>query len=178
MSCTTCGQNKCGCQDTPLTTIPQFQCPDNQCPEPSPCDEYYDVACSYYADAGIPDFSIPIGASLQSILQRLILAATGNLNAVTGTCQASFNIFNVNKTTTSITVGWDASLTADATTLYQVEYKAVGAVTWNMFPTIAYDAQRQLTITGLITGTDYLVRVNTICGLSNSYSVTLQIKTN
>lgn len=175
MACTTCNKNKCGCKDTPLTTIPTYSCPpDADCPTPSPCDEYYDTACSYYNDAGINDLNIEEGASLQSIIQRLVLVATGNLSAVTGACQATFNIFPVTKTSTTITVAWAQSSTA---TEYQVQYKLPAAVSWTVFPTQPSTDPTQLVITGLTANTEYLVRVSCICGLSNSYSVTLIIKT-
>jgi hypothetical protein len=175
MSCEKCGKSKCGCQDVPLTTIPQFQCPpDADCPTPSPCDEYYDTACSYYAQAGIPALNIQPGDSLQSIIQRLVLAVTGNITCVTGACQATYNIYPVAITSTSITLAWAPSATA---TDYQVEYQPVGAVSWTMFPVQPSTDPTQVVITSLTANTDYLVRVNSICGLSNCYSVTLQIKT-
>jgi hypothetical protein len=178
MSCNTCGKPKCGCADAPLTTIPQFTCPPNKsCPTPPPCGEYIDSACVYYNDAGIVDLNIQEGASLQSIIQRLVLAATGNISCVTGACQATFNVYPVNITTTTITVGWAQSLTAAPGTTYQVQYKTIPALSWNVFPAQPYTDPTQLVITGLTTGIDYLVRVVTDCGGSSCNSVTLQIKT-
>lgn len=178
MACNSCGKPKCGCKDTPLTTIPQYECPPNvDCPTPSPCAEYYDTACVYYNDAGITDLNIEEGASLQSIIQRLVLAATGNISCVTGSCQSTFNVYPANITATTITVAWAPSFTATTGTTYQVEYKTLAALTWTMFPAQPYTDPTQLVISGLTSGTDYLVRVLTDCGGSSCYSVTLQIKT-
>lgn len=179
MACNTCKQPKCGCADSPLTTIPQYQCPPNaDCPVPSPCGEYFDSACVYYNSAGITDLNIEEGASLQSIIQRLVLVATGNISCVTGSCQATFNIFPVTKTSTTITIAWAPSNTATVGTTYQVSYKTIPALSWNVFPAQPYTDPTQLVITSLTADTDYLVRVLTDCGGSSCYSVTLQIKTN
>lgn len=172
MACSTCNKSKCGCKDTALTSIPQYQCPpDLDCPVPSPCDEYYDSRCVLYNGAEITDLNIQDGASLQSIIQRLVLAVTGNISCVTGACQATFNLFPASITATTITMSWEPSATA---TDYQLEYKTVPAVSWNIFP---IQTTTTGVISGLTAGTEYLVRVNSLCGGPNCYSVTLKITT-
>jgi hypothetical protein len=181
MACSKCNnQNtKCGCQDAPYTTMPSYSCPpDSQCPVPNPCSEYVDTRCTYYNGAGIWEMGIEDGRSLQSIIQQLILrtGATPDAADPCSTCQATWNLFPVVTTSTSITIAWEASATANT---YQVEYQTVPVNpctlgTWTLLP-----SQTALTanITSLTANTEYLIRVNALCDTGSAYSVIIKVST-
>jgi len=176
MSCSQTNKG-CGCEDKALRTIPTYPCPpDANCPNPSTCDEYYDVACVNFTGAGILELGITPGMSLREYYQRLAIA-TVNPTCIDplSACQASTDLYVVSKTDTTILIAWAPSATA---VTYQVEYKEESSGTWILFPAQSAANPTQLMISGLITGTTYTIRVNSTCGVGNCYSATIIVKTN
>lgn len=179
--CSKCnsGNNKCGCTDSPYTTVKTYTCPpDEQCPTPTPCSEYVDTACVIYNNAGIVELGISDGTSLQEILQKLaIILDDLGLPACadpTSACQATFNVYPTDVSSTSITLSWSPNPTA---VTYVVEYKTAAAVIWNVLPAQPAANPTQILINNLTANTEYYVRVLSTCALGNCYSATISITT-
>jgi len=187
-TCTSCGGNTCskcgtsygtalcGCKDTPLTTIPTFECPPGVCPVPPVCDEIFSANCVTYQGASIVDLPVYQGMSVEAITQMLILYLT-NPAAVTGVCKSTFNVFPTEVGTTYITLGWDASPTANR---YQVQYKLASSGVYLALPEQTTQVAH---IPSLLANTNYNVRIKTICSAPlapevSTFSVVLNIKTN
>lgn len=183
MACSKCqntSTSNCGCKDTAYTTVKTYSCPpDQQCPVPTPCSEYVDARCTYYNGAGILELGLDEGRSLQSIIQQLTiltLGVTPDAGDPCSGCQATWNLFPVSATSTSLTIAWEASPTANT---YQVEYQELPADpcvlgTWTLLPT---QTTLTATISSLTPSTTYLIRVNTACDASSGYSVTIKVPT-
>jgi hypothetical protein len=91
-------------------------------------------------------------------------------------CLSTSHIYSTSVTTTTITVTWNAVVTASS---YQVEYQVKPAYpdplgSWTQ---LTEQTTPGATITGLTTGTAYLIRVNCICDTGNCYSVTIEVPT-
>jgi len=179
MSCKKCGSNKdkCGCRDQALTTPVLPPCDPNApvCPVKEPCPEIFDSKCITYQGDPIADYGINPGDRLEEIIQKLLLLTAGTGCVLeSNTCQSILNLHTLAKTTTTITIAWDASPNA---TSYTTEYKlaSAGSFTLNtsVIPPVVQD-----TIGGLIPDTDYHIRVNTICSVGNCYSLTILVRTN
>lgn len=170
-----CGHSgSCGCQDKAFTTIPSYSCPpDENCPNPEPCSEFYDSSCIQYTGPEIVDVPILTGERLSSIVQKLVILSTNPGCISGGTCASVTTLAITNVTNTSISAGWGL---VTGTVNYQIEYKLASSGTWILGtllgPTINFD-----TITGLIPEETYHIRVNAICTVGNCYSVTLLVKT-
>jgi len=166
----------CGCEDSALRTIPVYPCPpDGNCPNPSTCDEYIDISCVIFP-YGLSQIRVPPGMSLMEFLQRSAIQSVDPSCIDQGSaCQSSTYIYPINKTTTTILLGWYPSATAVS---YQVEYKEESSGTWILFPVQSAANPTQLMISGLITGTTYNIRVNATCGVGNCYSAIITVKTN
>lgn len=182
MACTKCqntSTSNCGCKDSAYTTAKTYSCPpDQQCPVPNPCPEYVDTRCTYYNGAGIWEMGIEDGRSLQSIIQQLIIRTGADPECADpcSTCQATWNVFPVSATSTTLTIAWEASATANN---YQVEYQMVpvnpcSLGTWTLLP---LQTSLTATISNLAPGASYLVRVNSVCDSGNCYSVTIKVVT-
>jgi hypothetical protein len=118
------------------------------------------------------------GRSLQSIIQQLIIR-TGDTPACAdpcSTCQATWNLFPVSTSSTTITIAWEASATA---TSYQVEYQPVPVdpCTLGSWTLLVSQTTLTATIGSLTPNTAYLIRVNAICALGNCYSITIKVST-
>jgi len=181
MSCTSCGSTNtsCGCKDAPYTTVKTYTCPaDSACPVPSPCSEYVDTRCTYYNGAGIWEMGIEDGRSLQSIIQQMIIRTGADPECADpcSTCQATWNVFLASATSTTLTIAWEASATANT---YQIEYQALPVDPCTLSTWTLVTAQTTLTNTigSLTANTYYLVRINAICDTGNCYSVTIKVKT-
>lgn len=177
MSCNHTNKN-CGCEDKALRTIPTYPCPpDGNCPNPQTCDEYIPVACVIFDGQGIDELGITPGMSLLEYFQRqAIYTVDPTCVDPDSTCQSSPLLYVVNKTDTTILIAWSAS--AGDVVSYQVEFSEQSPVSWVLFPTQLPTQPRQLMISGLTTGTTYLIRVNSICDGGNCYSATIIVTTN
>jgi len=183
MACSKCQNSSstanCGCKDTPYTTVKTYTCPpDQQCPVPNPCSEYVDTRCTYYNGAGIWEMGIEEGRSLQSIIQQMIIRTGADPECADpcSTCQATWNVFLASATSTTLTIAWEASATANT---YQIEYQALPVDpcdlgTWTL---IASQTTLTNTIGSLTANTYYLVRIKSTCDTGNCYSVTIKVKT-
>lgn len=171
-----CKKMPCGCDDHPLGTPPPCEIGTVTCPNPDPCAETFSAACVVYTGDSIVDLGINRGDRLDSILQRIGLFLT-NPGCITSgsTCLAVIDLHSTSIGTSTVVLAWSAVATA---TNYTVEYKAVGALTWILNPTIAISANPTDTIAGLVTGTEYDIRVNAGCALGSCYSLTIRVKTN
>jgi hypothetical protein len=181
MACSKCNtQNTaCGCKDAPYTTMPSYTCPpDEQCPVPNPCSEYVDTRCTYYNGAGIWEMGIEDGRSLQSIIQQMVIRTGADPECADpcSTCQATWNVFPVSVTSTTINVAWDPSATANT---YQVEYQIlpVDPCDLGSWTLLASQTTTSANIGSLTANSFYLIRVNSICTSGNCYSVTIKVKT-
>lgn len=175
--CSSCNQSnnpqtgKCGCKDTPLTTIPTYTCPPGDCPEPPVCDEIFSTRCITYQDAVITDLPFTEGMSMQAIIQMLTIYLT-NPGCVTGNCKSTFNLYPTEIGQTYISMGWDFA----GAQSYTLQYREASSITWLGFPP---QTNNIATIPNLTPNTVYLVRLasNCINPPSLCYSVTLSIKT-
>lgn len=183
MACTNCqnsSTSNCGCKDAPYTTVKTYSCPpDQQCPVPVPCSEYMDARCTTYNGSGIVELGLAQGASLQRIIQQLTILTLGTTPSAgdpCSACQATWNLFLVSATSTTLTIAWEPSLTANT---YQVEFQqsplnSCTPGTWSLLP-----AQTTLTATigNRAPNTAYIIRVRSICDTSSVYSVTIKVLT-
>lgn len=182
MACSKCqntSTSNCGCKDSAYTTAKTYTCPpDQQCPVPNPCSEYVDTRCTYYNGAGIWEMGIEDGRSLQSIIQQLIIRTgdTPECADPCSDCQATWNVFPVSATSSTINISWEPSATANT---YQVEYQAlpINPCTLGTWTLITPQTTTSVNIGGLTSNTYYLIRVNSICDEGNCYSVTIKVKT-
>lgn len=178
MSCDKCGKSKqsCGCSDGPFTTVPGCPCPpDLNCPVPQKCVEKIDTACVFLNDYGIVDTNFPENATLEQMIQMISLFLTnpGCISPSSG-CQAVPYVYPYQITPSSIAIAWTASPTA---TSYQVEYKHISQIVWNLMPFQFTPTPNTAVISPLLPNNTYFVRVNTFCSAGNCYSVTLRINT-
>jgi len=180
-TCNTCSKpnDKCGCTDTPYTTVKTYTCPpDEQCPTPSPCSEYVDSACVFYNKAGLVEFGIEEGTSLQEIIQKIVIALDGiGLPACvdpTSACQSVFNVYPADVSITSVTLSWAPNSTA---VTYVVEYKTAASMVWTLLPAQPAANPTQVLINNLTANTEYYFRVLTNCSVGSCYSTIISVFT-
>jgi len=119
------------------------------------------------------DIDVPEGASLEQAFQMMAISFV-DPTCLEGPCFASFHIYPIFVTITTITVTWAPSSSA---LTYQVEYKEESSVTWIPLAAQLATAPTQAVISGLTTGTTYTIRVNSICEAGNCYSATITVTT-
>lgn len=172
MSTKKCGHNvPCGCNDTPYTTPPAcggaIECSNqDKCPETF-CDE-----CTVHCSNTIIDSGIQYGERLDVSLQRLTILATNP------TCVglSPVGVKSISVGTTTAEISWLPSATAIS---YTVEYKLVAAPSFTINPTVtpSGNSVEKDTIAGLISGSDYYVRVIANDGSTTCTSVIILIQT-
>jgi len=107
MSCQSCGSitKTCGCTDTPYTTPIQNSCDTNCIPG---CAEYTNAKCVILTD-GVNDIGIQPGDTLESIIQRLVLAITNpeciGLPSLDGLLLQVNDVNNVDQTVLNLVEG-------------------------------------------------------------------------
>lgn len=172
--CNTCNKHKeeCGCTKSLSTSDLCNTLPD--CPNPEKCPETFDAGCVVYMGDTIIDLDIKTGDRMDQVLQKLVLALT-NPGCVlpNSTCNAVLGLATTSISSTIINLKW---LVAANAISYSVEYRAISSLTWLINPTLAPTITQDY-ISGLTPGTEYYIRVNTICSSGNCYSVTLKVKT-
>lgn len=166
----------CGCDDHSLGTPPPCETGTVTCPNPDPCPETFSAACTVYTGDSIVDLGINRGDRLDVILQRIGLWLT-NPGCITpgSSCLAVLGLHSTYIGTSSIVLAWLAAATA---TGYTVEYKESTALSWTLNPSIGALANPSDTIAGLLSNTEYDIRVNAACGVGSCYSLTIRVKTN
>jgi hypothetical protein len=171
MSCKT---KKCGCEDKGLTTPTPCIHDTFECPNPDPCPETFSTGCVIYTRDSIVDTGFNQGDTMSALLQKISLWLTNPLcmdpNAL---CKSALNLYSIQTSPSTIKVGWSPNGTP---VNYQVEYKLATSPTWILNPLIANTVFTD-TIGGLVADSAYHIRVNSICGASNCYSVTILVKT-
>jgi len=170
-----CGHNDpgCGCSDNPLST--QTICAPTPCPNPEPCAQIWSAHCIVWPGPEIVDLDIQPGDRMDEVLQKLMINAIypGCANP-TSTCQSVLNLIPTAIGPNSIVLSWSPSATA---LTYQVEYKEVSAMSWNLNPAIPVGVNTD-TIGPLLPNTEYMIRVNAQCAMGGCYSLTIKVKTN
>lgn len=166
----TCGCNKpCGCgenvysQNSTCSGYPS-------CDYPELCSETHDGACVVYTGEEIVNLTVPKGARLNEIVQRLVGAITNpGCNYPDSPCKSP--IVTVKKVTNNkVDLVWGTT----GATSYQVEYRHISAVNWTLNTAISGLSD---SIGGLGPDSTYLVRVRSGCSSGSCYSVTLSITT-
>ncbi len=175
-NCSKCkkSNNKCGCKDSAYTTVKTYTCPpDESCPVPAPCSEYVNTACVFYSNAGIVDLGIAQNTSLQEILQKLAILLGPNPECAdpTNDCQATFNVYPVSVTSTTVTIAWSPSTTAVD---YVLEYKQSSAISYTQ---LSSQTTTQAQVIGLTANTEYYFRVYSTCETGGCYSATINLTT-
>lgn len=168
-------QKKCGCSDTPFTT--QYLCGTNtsNCPTPELCPETFSSDCAVYMGDTIVDLDIHKGDRFTQIIQKLALMVVNSTCGITSeTCNAVTNLRTNGITTTSIALLWDIIGTPDS---FVLEYKEVDAVSWSESASLP-NTTTGLTLSGLTAGATYHIRVDSICGENDCYSLTIETQTN
>jgi hypothetical protein len=166
-----CKKKKCGCEDEPVTTADNL-CNTVDCAETPACEQYTDAPCTILAGYGILDLHTDANASLTEMIQRLTILTTNPSCMSGGTCSSTPLVYPTTITTTTIAIWWKD---IPVSTAYEVNYKAASSGVW--IP-LASQTTNTATITGLITATDYHVKVVTGCAVGGPCdSVTLTITT-
>ena len=167
-----CGHNfKCGCSDAALTT--PISCPtDEGCENPEICSQIWDAHCVVYNGDEIVDLDINPGDRMDVILQKQVLNSLnpGCINPL-NTCRSVLNLRSTSITTSTISIAWDTVATAVS---YQLEYKVSGAASRTLNPAVVIGSD---VIGGLLSATDYNIRINAICASGGCYSLTINVKT-
>jgi len=166
----------CGCDDHALGTPPPCETGTVTCPNPDPCAETFSAACVVYTGDSIVDLGINRGDRLDSILQRIGLWLT-NPGCITpgSSCLAVLDLHSTLIGSSSVVLAWSAVSTAIN---YTVEYKQASALSWILNPTLGPVAFPVDTIAGLLSNTEYDIRVNAGCAMGSCYSLTIRVKTN
>lgn len=161
-------QNDCGCGGSALVTgIPCNQ--TEECAK-EPCSEIFCEECLVHCqpeisislgDGGI--FVVKQGERLDSIIQRMMIQMANSDHLI----NAAVGLRLLNKTNTTITIGWN--ITAGAT--YTIEW-VEGVNTYT--DDIGSVTQHQLI--NLIPNTTYSIKL--ICNEDDAESVVIKIKTN
>jgi len=172
-----CKKKPCGCEDSGLTTPTPCVHDSLACPGADPCSETFSTDCLIYNKDSIVDIGILKGDNFTNILQIISLWLTNPVCMIPGsTCRSVLNLQSQVITNTAIKIGWVSAGTTPLS--FQVEYKEQSATSWSSNPTIANNIFSD-TISGLTANTTYMIRVNSICSVSQScYSVTILVKTN
>ena len=166
-----CKDKNCGCEDQPVTTADNL-CNNIDCAEIPACEQYTDAPCTILAGYGILEIQSDPNASLAEMIQRLSILYTNPSCMSGGTCSSTPLLYPTAVTTTTISLWWKTVSTALA---YEVNYKAASSMVW--IP-LASQTTNTATITGLITATEYNVKVETGCASGGPCdSVTLTIIT-
>jgi hypothetical protein len=124
--------------------------------------EYVNAACSVMNDS-IKEYSIQKGDTVESVIQRLVLAIT-NPGCVTanGLSYSPIPLQSTGMTNSTVNITWGASdpnPSGDAA--YEVQYKINDPIigTWTSLP---LQSTTTATITGLLAKTSYEIRVRPV----------------
>ncbi len=179
-STSTSGVCGCGCGCTPATQVAPPCAPPCASSVAGNCMEYINAACTVMNDS-IKEYGIQKGDTVESVLQRLVLAIT-NPACVTanGTSYSPISLQSTGTTNSTINITWgvsDPNLSGDPT--YEVQYKVNDPIIgiWTSLP---LQSGTTATITGLLAMTSYEIRVRPVYanGLNAScFSVTIIVTT-
>jgi hypothetical protein len=138
------------------------------------------AACTVINDS-VKEYSISKGDSVESVLQRLILAITNPACVLAnGTAYSPIALQSTNITNSSITVAWGASdSNISGAAVYEVQYKLndPSISQWTLLP---QQNTTTVTITGLLSMQSYEIRVKPIFPNGNNgacFSVTIIVTT-
>lgn len=143
------------------------------------CVEYMNAACTVMNDS-IKEYGIQKGDTVESVLQRLILAITNPACVTLNFAYSPIALQSTNITNSTITVAWGASDdNPSGTPVYEVQYKLndPGIPTWTLLP---QQNTNTVTITGLLSMNSYEIRVLPVFPNGNNsscYSVTIIVTT-
>lgn len=170
MSCKT---KNCGCTDVGLITPSPCPCDVITCATPDICPETFSDSCIVHTGDTIVDLNILKGDRLAAILQKMVIALTQPLCVAGTACASALNFKSTAIGTTTASFSWD---TVTGATEYTLEYRKTTDILWTANPNVITNLD---SVTGLTAATNYYVRVNTVCGITNDcYSVTILITTN
>lgn len=182
MACSnnTSTSNGCGCGCPPATQVAPPCAPPCASSVAGNCMEYLNAACAVMNDS-IEQFGIQKGDTVESVIQRLILAITSPacVNS-SGLSYSPVALQSTSVTNSTINLAWgesDANPSGDP--VYEVQYKLNDPLigTWTSLPTIT---ATKVTLTGLLAMTSYAIRVRPVYpnGNNNScFSVTILVTT-
>lgn len=175
MGCKKCNKRTCGCEDSALNTIPSCT-PNPDCVQVISCAEYIESACVIFADGlNTSEGDFAEGISLRQYRQMRSIQMQACLLGTFG-CYASFDVYSISATATTITIGWAAAFGTPVE--YQVQYKLPLAGSFTLFSTQDAADPRTATITGLTTGTTYFIKVTTINDPCECDSAVIIVTTN
>jgi hypothetical protein len=170
----------CGCGCTPVTQVAPPCAPKCASSVAGNCMEYVNAACTVMNDS-IKEYSVQKGDTIESVLQRLILAIT-NPGCVTanGISYSPIPLQSTATTNSTVNITWGASdANPSGDPAYEVQYKVNDPIigTWTSLP---LQSTTTATITGLLAMTSYEIRVrpvypNTLNG--SCFSVTIIVTT-
>lgn len=184
MSCSnntyTSKNNGCCGSCTPVNQVAPACAPVCASSVPGNCMEYHNAACTVMNDS-ISEFGIQKGDSVESVIQRLILAIT-NPACVTanGVIYSPIALQSTGSTNSTINLTWGASdANPSGDPAYEVQYKINDPLigTWTSLP---LQTSTTATITGLLAMSSYLVRVRPVYSNGNNsgcFSVTIIVTT-
>lgn len=171
----------CGCGSSTSSTAVAPPCaPPCASAVAGNCVEYMNAACTVMNDS-IKEYSISKGDSVESVLQRLILAITNPACVLAnGTSYSPIALQSTNVTNSTITLAWGASdNNVSGAPIYEVQYKLndPSISTWTPLP---QQNTTTVTITGLLSMQTYEIRVKPIFPNGNNgacFSVTIIVTT-
>lgn len=177
MACKNCNNtdNKCGCKDTPLVTMPTYTCPpDTVCPDPTPCFETIQDTCvkhslnyqiyNFGSFAGTTGYNLPAGASLENAYQAL------SLTSLDANCTPVIGLHPSYVGTTALVINWESCVGAQSYTLSYGTTSSLGTNITGLITT-------SYTLTNLVPFTSYYFKVTTNCDGASSESAIIIVTT-
>jgi hypothetical protein len=162
-----CGPSQ-NCSEKVVTVLPAAP----PCPQPE-CVEYYSMSCVAYTGAEIPYLNIKYGDRMDVVVQKLIQAVVNPscIDNSLNECKSVFGIRVGTITSTTIEVFWESPFT---TGTYEVQFKKTIDTAWVALPTTS---ELNDTIPDLDPGTDYNIRIRSVCNESECLSIDIILKT-
>lgn len=171
----------CGCGSSTSSTAVAPPCaPPCASAVAGNCVEYMNAACTVMNDS-IKEYSISKGDSVESVLQRLILAITNPACVLAnGTSYSPIALQSTNVTNSTITLAWGVSdNNVSGAPIYEVQYK-LNDPSISIWTPLPQQNTTTVTITGLLSMQTYEIRVKPIFPDGNNsacYSVTIIVTT-
>ena len=181
-----CEPKYCGCADKAIPAAPPCGQGTADCPDPEPCAETFAAECIVYTGDSMPELGITKGDRMDKVIQALGMwilnplcqqPYQGNFNnQVPNDCVGVIDVKTETITSSSITLSWDASPTAQTYTVAWAEVPPpMTSLSWmsvtNLTSTVT-------TVANLDPSTEYYFKVTTICdeGPPTVYCESLVIK--
>lgn len=172
--------NGCGCGCTPVSQVAPACAPVCASSVPGNCMEYINAACTVMNDS-ISEYGIQKGDSVESVMQRLILAITNPVCVTAnGVSYSPIALQSTGATNSTINLTWGASdPNLSGNPIYEVQYKLNDPLigTWTSLP---LQVGTTATLTGLLAMNSYLIRVRPVYSNGNNsgcFSVTIIVTT-